>query len=107
MEFDKRLILSCTLILLISFAIKAQNTSSLTTAVVPRLVNFSGSAINDQGKPVNGVVGITFSIYNAEQSVTPLWMETQNVTADGKGDYTVQLGATTSECSSNLRRNIS
>jgi hypothetical protein len=76
----------------------AQNgVTSPAATVVPRLVNFSGSAINDQGKPVTGIVGITFSIYNAQQGGAPLWLETQNVTADARGNYTVQLGATTSE----------
>ena len=97
MQFVKKLFLGCSVVL-ICVAMKAQNTvASSSSAVVPRLVNFSGKATNDQGKTVTGIVGITFSIYSAQQGGAPLWMETQSVTADAKGNYTVQLGATTSE----------
>src|ERR1700693_6505501 len=72
----------------------AESTSA--AAVVPRLVNFSGKAI-DQGKAVAGVTGITFAIYNEESDGSPLWLETQNVQADSKGNYSAQLGATKSE----------
>ena len=97
MQFVKKLFLGCSVVL-ISVAMKAQNTvASSSSAVVPRLVNFSGKATNDQGKTVTGIVGITFSIYSAQQGGAPLWMETQSVTADAKGNYTVRLGTTTSQ----------
>jgi hypothetical protein len=92
MQFAKKLLLCCTLSLLAVATMNAQE-----TAIVPRLVNFSGKASDDEGKPVTGIVGITFAIYNQQQGGMPLWMETQNVTADTKGNYTVQLGANTSE----------
>ena len=65
-----------------------------TSTLVPRLIRFSGVAKDDSGKPVTGVVGITFSLYKDQQGGAPLWMETQNVHPDAKGNYTVQLGAT-------------
>ena len=85
-------------ILLLGSLLSAQQSavSTSATAVVPRLVNFSGKAI-DQGKAVAGVTGITFAIYNEESDGSPLWLETQNVQADSKGNYSVQLGATKSE----------
>jgi hypothetical protein len=96
MKFVETLL--CTLILLVSVVTNAQETiATSATAVVPRLVNFSGTAVNDQGKPVTGIVGLTFSIYNRQEGGAPLWMETQNVQPDAKGNYTVQLGATASE----------
>src|SRR5579862_696821 len=96
-QFVRKLFLGCSVVL-ISVAMKAQNTvASSSATVVPRLVNFSGKATNDQGKTVTGIVGITFSIYSAQQGGSPLWMETQNVPTDAKGNYAVQLGATTSE----------
>jgi hypothetical protein len=50
----------------------AQNTvPSSVTAVVPQLVNFSGSAINDQGKPVTGIVGISFAICSSSTNPIP------------------------------------
>jgi len=74
----------------------AVSSSTSAAAVVPRLVNFSGKAI-DQGKTVTGIAGITFAIYREEAGGSPLWLETQNVQADVKGNYTAQLGATTAE----------
>ena len=68
-----------------------------SSAIVPQLVNFSGKATNSQGKVITGIAGITFSIYSEQEGSAPLWMETQNVTADSKGNYTVQLGASKSE----------
>ena len=64
------------------------------SAVVPRLVNFSGKVADPQGKALPGIAGITFSIFKDQFEGAPLWLETQNVTADAKGNYTVQLGVT-------------
>lgn len=75
-----------------SFGAVAQSASS---AVVPQLVSFSGKATDPQGKPIAGIAGITFAIYNSQYDGNPLWTETQNVTADANGNYTVQLGAAT------------
>ena len=41
-----------------------------------------------------GVVGITFALYSEQSGGSALWLETQNVTADGGGRYLVLLGAT-------------
>ncbi len=77
-----------------SFSLMAQ---SNTSGVVPRLVNYSGKAVDAQGKTFTGVVGVTFAIYKDQTDGAPLWLETQNVQADAKGNYSVQLGATKSE----------
>jgi len=66
-------------------------------AVVPRLVNYSGKVADTQGKPIRGVAGVTFAIYKDQEGGAPLWMETQNVQADAKGNYSVQLGVTKPE----------
>jgi hypothetical protein len=84
------------LVLLCSLA-GAQSTNSTPSPVVPPLVKFSGKAVDEQGKPVSGIVGLTFAIYNAQQDGSPLWMETQNVTPDAKGNYSVELGSTQSD----------
>ncbi len=73
----------------------AVSTSS-AAAVVPHLVNFSGKAM-EQGKPITGQAGITLGIYGEETGGSPLWLETQNIQIDSKGNYTVQLGATKNE----------
>ncbi len=62
--------------------------------IVPRLVNYAGRATDGQGKPIAGITGITFTIYKDQYEGAPLWLETQNITADARGNYTVQLGAT-------------
>jgi len=71
-----------------------QASPSWQSAVVPRLVNFSGRVSDAQGKPLPGIAGVTFSIYKDQYDGAPLWLETQNVTADAKGNYTIQLGTT-------------
>ena len=68
-----------------------------TTAAVPRLVKFSGTLTGSGGQPMSGVVGVTFALYEEERGGAPLWMETQNVQADGNGHYTAMLGATRNE----------
>ena len=40
-------------------------------------------------------VGITFAIYRQPEGGAPIWVETQNVNADTKGQYSVLLGSTT------------
>jgi hypothetical protein len=67
---------------------------SAESAAVPRLMNFSGRATDAQGKAISGIVGVTFAIYKDQYEGSPLWLETQSITADAKGNYSVQLGAT-------------
>ena len=71
--------------------------SSVTGAPVPNLVNFAGTLKDSGGHPIQSVTGVTFSLYAQEEGGVPLWLETQTVRADGKGNYTVQLGATKAE----------
>jgi hypothetical protein len=71
-----------------------QSASSQSSKVVPRLVNFSGKAADAQGKAISGLAGVTFAIYKDQYEGAPLWLETQNIQADPKGNYTIQLGAT-------------
>ena len=64
------------------------------TSIVPRLVSYSGKLSEDQRKGISAVVGITFSVYKDQEGGSPLWLETQNVTPDSTGRYTVPLGNT-------------
>jgi hypothetical protein len=77
--------------------VAAQQGATTSSATVPRLVNFSGKAADAQGKPISGIAGVTFAIYKNQYEGAPLWLEPQNVQADTKGNYTVQLGASKSE----------
>jgi hypothetical protein len=71
--------------------------SSPASAQVPPLVNFSGVLADVNGKPLTGVVGVTFSLYQEQQGGSPLWLETQNVQAGKTGNYTVALGSTSTQ----------
>jgi hypothetical protein len=86
----------CVAAMLISSLAGAQSTNSAPSAVVPRLVNFSGKAIAG-GKVITGAAGATFAIYSEQSEGAPLWIETQNIQADARGNFTVQLGATKTE----------
>jgi hypothetical protein len=62
---------------------------------VPGLMNFSSTLRDTKGKPLPGVIGVTFLLYKDQQGGSPLWMETQNVQPDKSGHYSVLLGSTT------------
>jgi len=67
--------------------------SGTAASPVPRLIKFTGTLLDRQGQPLKGPVGVTFSLYAQQSGDAPLWMETQNVELDAKGNYTVLLGA--------------
>jgi len=75
----------------------AQSTSMTSNPVVPTLVHFSGMLNGVDGNPLNGLIGVTFSLYAESQGGAPLWLETQSVQPARNGQYTVTLGSTTSE----------
>ncbi len=85
-------LLSTLLYCMFAHAQQAAETSS--SAIVPALVNFSGTLTDNNGKPLTGVAGVTFLLYKDEQGGAPLWLETQNVHPDQTGHYTVMLGST-------------
>jgi len=97
--FQNRIRISA-LLLVLSLGVSmvaGQSTTTATNAVVPTLASFSGVLVDLDGKPLTGVTGVTFLLYKDEQGGAPLWMETQNVTPDKRGHYTVVLGSTTSQ----------
>ena len=73
----------------------AQQPASLSQApgAVPPLVNFASTLTDINSNPIVGVTGVTFLLYKDQEGGTPLWMETQTVTADEKGRYSVTLGS--------------
>ena len=83
--------------MVLSNVLHAQQSGSRLSAGVPRLVNFSSKAVDAKGNTVTGIAGVTFAIYAEQSGGAPLWLETQNVQADAKGNYLVQLGATQPE----------
>ena len=74
--------------------VNAQTATAAATSAVPRLINYSGVLKNSEGKTLTSITGVTFLLYKDEQGGAPLWLETQNVTPDKAGHYSVQLGST-------------
>jgi len=63
------------------------------SAAVPPFLTYGGTLVDRDGKPVTGVVGVTFSLYAEQQGGAPLWIDNQNVQLDSAGRYAVVLGA--------------
>jgi len=71
----------------------AQQTS---TTAVPNLIRYGGTLKDAQGAVLSwATVGVTFAIYKEQDGGAPVWLETQNVTTDASGNYSVLLGSTT------------
>jgi hypothetical protein len=85
----------CIVIVLFCSFVGAQSTNSTPSPVVPPLVKFNGVLTDVNSKALTGTVGVTFSLYNEAQGGSALWVETQNVTPDKAGHYSVMLGSTT------------
>src|SRR5579863_7419339 len=66
-------------------------------STVPSLVPVNGVLQDAGGQPLSGVQSVTFALYQQQTGGTALWMETQNVTADAEGRYSVLLGSTQSQ----------
>lgn len=61
---------------------------------VPALIEYSGYALGDDGKPLGSPASITFLIFTDQQGGAPAFTESQDVAVDAHGRYTVELGAT-------------
>jgi len=66
------------------------------TTAFPNLIRYSGTLKDAQGAALpSTAAGVTFAIYRQQDGGAPVWMETQNVTPDPSGQYSVVLGSTT------------
>jgi Chaperone of endosialidase len=74
------------LVFLSAVAVRAQS--------VPRLINVTSAFQPADGQPPPSQIGVTFSIYADQEGGTPLWQESQTVTLDKAGRFTVLLGST-------------
>jgi hypothetical protein len=63
-------------------------------ASVPRLIRIKGFVRDEAGRPRNGTIAITFSLYKDQNDQVALWQENQNVPLDSNGAYSVLLGLT-------------
>jgi hypothetical protein len=68
-----------------------------TPSSLPHLIKYSGVLKDADRHTGGGTVGVIFAIYDKEDSVAPVWLETQSVTADESGHYNALLGSTKSE----------
>jgi hypothetical protein len=66
----------CLFLLLSTLSAFGQQAATNNATVVPPLVNFSGTLTDLNGKPLTSIVGVTFFLYNDQQALSPLWMET-------------------------------
>jgi len=91
--------LPCAVLLFAVFSLaEASQAQQASTTNVPNLINYSGTLHLPSGSESPArVVGVTFAIYRQADGGAPLWLETQNVTVDSTGHYTVLLGSTKSE----------
>ncbi len=80
--------------LLAATAVFAQ-TQSGTESMVPSFVKYAGILADSNGRPIEGSVEVTFSLYKEPQGGAALWMESQKVQVDSLGNYAVILGSTT------------
>ena len=91
-RFSTIIVLALSTLLLVSIGV-AQQTS---VTAVPNLIRYSGT-LKDAPGPVPSAtpLGVTFAIYKQQDGGAPVWQETQNVTPDTSGQYSVVLGSTT------------
>jgi hypothetical protein len=69
--------------------------ASATAASPTRLMRFAGALTNAAGEPLVGQQIVTFTLFDQPQGGTPLWTDTLTVTADDRGRFAVNLGAST------------
>ncbi len=80
--------------LVITLCAQRQDRSS---PAAPRLVRIANTFRPANGLAVSPVESVTLSIYRDERGGDPLWSESQNVSVDPEGRYSVLMGATLPE----------
>ena len=91
--------LTCVVSLVtILFAVSNASAQQTNTSTVPNLISYSGTLAHARNVAVpSRTVGVTFAIYKQQEGGAPVWLETQNVTVDSSGHYSVLLGSTRAE----------
>ncbi len=88
---------SITLVLSAFFLVSICSAQQTSPTAVPNLIRYGGTLKDASGAPIAAATGVTFAIYKQQDGGAPVWMETQNVTPDAGGQYSVLLGSTTSD----------
>lgn len=75
-------------------------TEPSNTPAVPHLIKYSGTLVDGRGDPISVPIVATFSLYEQGTAASgeqqpALWEETQHLTPNEKGVYTVYLGSAT------------
>ena len=83
---QKKSILIATLFLTFLWA-------SIVAADVPLLLNYQGKLLDAEGKPVDGDIPMTFTMYDAEVGGVTLWQETHPSVEVRKGLLSLLLGS--------------
>jgi hypothetical protein len=92
-RFNNSIVVALATLLFVSIC-SAQQTA---TTAVPNLIRYSGTLKDAQGTASvpSTTIGVTFAIYKQQDGGAAVWQETQNVTPDTGGQYSVILGSTT------------
>jgi fibronectin-binding autotransporter adhesin len=90
-----RVAVSLILLALVCAALAgAQEPSPSVAATVPRLIRITGTLHDAGGKSLTGNVPVTFALYQDQNDTTATWEETQTISLDASGHYSVLLGST-------------
>jgi hypothetical protein len=88
-----RIVTAILILVVCPVVVLAQSTQSDATVSVPRLITITGVFRPADGQPLNAVETVTLSVYAEAEGGAPVWQETQTVTVEDRGRYSVLLGA--------------
>jgi hypothetical protein len=93
----RRFSTAAVLVLVTLLFVSSSSAQQTPITSVPNLIRYSGTLKDAQGAaiPATAPVGVTFAIYNQQDGGAAVWQETQNITPDANGQYSVILGSTT------------
>src|SRR5664279_961239 len=87
--------LVCVLSLFTILFTVCNSSAQTNNSTVPNLVRYSGTLFQPGSAAASSkITGVTFAIYRQQEGGAPVWLETQNVTLDASGRYSVLLGST-------------
>ncbi len=89
-RFRTSIAVALSILLLVSISLAQQT----PTTSVPNLIRYGGTLKDASAAPIASTMGVTFAIYKQQDGGAALWMETQNITPDANGQYSVLLGST-------------
>jgi len=80
------------------FAVSIASAQQPNNSTVPNLIRYGGTLFQSGSAAAAAkITGVTFAIYKQQEGGAAVWLETQNVTPDANGHYSVLLGSTRAE----------